>query len=288
MPKKPKPLLRLRIILLIAILVMQIIQPVIRVRAEVVLNYFRATSQIDGILLEWQTSSESNSSGFYILRSTKPNQDYTRLNIYFLSDSETGEGVYYSYLDDQEIPNTTYYFKLEAIDLNGSSVSYGPVSAGFLIQTPTTTATPTSAQTLTVPVRTPTPTRAITSVISKSPTPTLTATTFTLLPQTITPSPTLVGTVSGKPTVTPTLEPLPSLEYLFPASTATSFASITPSPTIIATQPKLASSLRPSPLSPRYVILLGIILLLWAFLLVFLVLLIRILFQSALRVEESD
>jgi len=288
MPKKPKPLSRFRVFLLIAILVVQVIQPAHRVHAEVVLNFFRATSQIDGILLEWETSSETSSSGFYILRSTKPDLDYTRLNIYFLSDSETGEGVYYSYLDDQEIPNTTYYFKLEAIDINGSSDFYGPVSAGFLIRTSTTTATATTVQTTSSPVSTSTPTRAITSILTKSPTPTLTATVIPPITQTIGPSPTISETVSSKPSVTPTLEPLPTFEYLFPASTATRIASITPSPTIITTQPKLASTLRPTPLSPRYVILLGIILLLWAFLSVFLVLLVRILFQNAIRVEESD
>jgi hypothetical protein len=255
------------------------------VYARVVLNYFKATSQSDGILLEWETSSETNSSGFYILRSTNPDLNYTRINIYFLSDSEAGEGAYYSFLDDELIPGFVYYYKLEAIDLDGSREFFGPVSAGFMLAAPTITPTP--ARTEKTQTRTPTPSGRATSTSPGIITPTQTE---TGKPQmTTTPfTPTISETVSDQPTVTPTLEPLPEFEYLFPAPTATSIVSPTPviSPMPIESELPVASQSRH--LTTRYVILIGIILFLWIFLFVFWVLIVRKLSQSALIIEDSE
>ena len=290
MPERLMTLARLKNFYIIAILIVLLLSPVNSARANVILDYLKATPQSDGILLEWETSSEADSSGFYILRSTKLDINYTRLNIFFLSDSEAGEGVYYSYLDDQVIPGINYYYKLEAIDLDGSRDFFGPVSASFLTPIPTWTSTatltPTNNGLTSAPSSTPARGTTLTPIIS--PTPTQTGTIFILITQTNTPTPLVTELVPDKPTVTPTLEPLPTFDFLFPAPTSTPIISSTPSPQITSTELGRVSSLRPRPLSTRYIVLLGIVLLLWACLLVFLVLLIRKIFQSAIDLEEVD
>ena len=235
--------------------------------------------------MEWETSSETNSSGFYLLRSTNMDLNYTRINIYFLSDSEAGEGAYYSYLDDELIPGFVYYYKLEAIDLDGSREFYGPVSAGFMLAAPTITPTP--VRTEINQTRTPTPFGRATSTSPGIFTPTQTATGLPRM--TITPfSPTISETVSVQPTATPTLEPLPEFEYLFPAPTRTSIVSPTPAISPMPTESSILLSSQARLLTTRYVFLIGIILILWIFLFVFWVLVIRNLFQRALIVEDHE
>jgi hypothetical protein len=263
---------------LMTILLASLLAPLGSGRAEVVLDYFVASAQDEGVLLEWETTTESNSNGFYLYRSTKPDRDFTRLNIFFLSDSEVGEGVFYSYLDEQVIPGYTYYYELDAIDFDGSRVTYGPVRVNFQVQTVNTpTATLRSGLQTATPTLTATSTLGTLNPTQRTPTPTPTGLILLLPSATVTPSPTPTeaDATTPEPTQTPTLEPLPAFEFLFPAPTATQI----PSPTTLAQQisaepePAVQPSLKP--LTPRHIVLLVIIALLWVFLVAFLVFLIR-------------
>ena len=267
-----------------------LILPFEGVRAEVVLNYFRANSQVDGILIEWETISETNSSGFYILRSLSQNQGYTRINIFFLSDSEVGEGVFYSYLDDQVAAGTVYYYKLEAIDLDGTSDFFGPVSVGYKLSTgtPTLTGTISAGITATSVTKTPTPTHGTTPQPNLTPTPTRTGINIVLPTATLTPSATITGTISTVPTETPTLEPLPTFDLIFPAITSTHTVTVTPTPQKILNAETLVSSPTPQPISSRHVFLLSIISLLWLTLAGFVVLWFWKLFQDSSEVDEEN
>lgn len=288
MPGKPTSLPYIKLSIVIMIFIFVFVNAIGIVRAEVFLDYFRASSQPDGILIEWETSSESNSSGFYILRSLSQDQDYTRINIFFLSDSEVGEGVFYSYLDETVVPGTIYYYKLEAIDLDGSSEFFGPVMVGYLIQTPTSTKTPTPNRTSTNLTNTPSPTLRIITLPPNSPTPSQTAI-FTpgFNPTVITPTSTISGTVSTIPIETPTLEPLPTFELLFPASTATIAVTVTPTSQMVALVDNGKTENTSQPFSSRHVFLLVIIFLLWLALMGFLVLWIWKLFQGAQEIEAD-
>ncbi len=290
MVQRQNTLLLKRLFISLLFLTVIFIQPLASVRAEVVLDYFRASSQSDGILVEWETSFESNSSGFYILRSLRQNQDFNRINIFFLSDSEAGEGVFYSYLDDEVAPNTIYYYKLEAIDLDGSIELFGPVSVGYKVQTatPTLTGTITPGLPITIPTNTPSPTSGITVQPYITTTPTQTGTVNISVNQTPMPSVTITGTISTIPTKTPTLEPLPTFEFLFPASTSTRAVTATPTFQIVTTEQGSVSSQPAQPISSRHVFLLGIVILLWLTLASFMILWIWKFFQDVPEVEEDS
>ena len=273
------------------LLTVMIIQPLASARAEVILNYFRASSQSDGIFIEWETSSEQNSSNFYIMRSLRQDQDYIRINnSYQMSYSEDGEGVYYNYQDDLVDPNTVYYYQLEAIDLDGGRQLIGPISVGYQIRvvTPTQTGTITPGLPITNPTNTPSPTKRLTTQLFITPTPTQTGTVNLSVNQTPMPSETITGTISTIPTETPTLEPLPTFEFLFPASTSTRAVTATPTSQLITTEQDSVSSQPSQPVSSRHVFLLGIIVLLWLTLASFMMLWIWKFFKDVPEVEEDS
>lgn len=70
-----------------------------------------------GALLTWKTLSEHNSEGFWVERHTA---DGTWQKLAFLASDHTGSIAAYEYLDTQTQPNTTYYYRLEQVDLDGT------------------------------------------------------------------------------------------------------------------------------------------------------------------------
>jgi hypothetical protein len=291
MSRSLKKSLCLQCFVLIAILWVSFLFPFENARAEIVLDYFIASAQSDGVLLEWETKSESDSNGFYIYRSTLADRDFIRLNIFFLSDSETGEGVFYSYLDDEVTPGYIYYYKLEAIDFNGTRTMYGPISVNYRAQiTRTPTATLRGGIATTTPTATRTPTLGTAAATQHTSTPTLTPTGLVLLlpSPTVSPTATPEGDVTAEPTRTPTLAPLPIFEFLFPAPTDTPVPSPTALQAQITSEPALAAQPAPEPLSRRHLILLGIIFFLWIFVMVFYIFLVRNFVHYFEEVDEAN
>ena len=276
-------------LLLIAFVLGFFLAPFSSVRADVILEYFVGSPQGEGVLIEWETASKSNSDGFYLYRSIKPDSDFTRLNIFFLSDSQLGEGVFYSYLDEQVVPGYTYYYQLEAIDLDGSRDIFGPVRVNYQVQLARTpTATLGSGIITATPTLTATSTRGAVDQAQRTPTP---SGLILLLPtETVTPSPTSTEAeaTTPEPTQTPTLEPLPAFEFLFPAPTATQIASPPALSQQITSEPVLAAKPSAKPLSTRHIVLLIIISVLWIFLFVFIVFLVRNYLYHRGEAEEAD
>jgi len=68
---------------------------------------------------------------FYIYRSGKPEKMNRLITPELIGAIYPGEltGAVYSFKDTSAKPNKTYYYWLEAIDLDGSVDYYGPVSA---------------------------------------------------------------------------------------------------------------------------------------------------------------
>jgi hypothetical protein len=265
------------------------------------MDYFRAVSIDEGIRLEWATTSEVNNNGFYILRSASANGVYEQI-IFALSDSTQGEGVTYEYVDDTVTLGVVYFYKLEIIDLNGEWVFFGPISAGYGVSTSTPTVTltgqaPARTSTLTATLMpsaqnttNPYPIGTLPPQSTQGPYPISTTASAGSFPS-ITPSPTQPGSL-GTPTeaFTPfsttgtvnatklptALEVEATQDLLFPAPTRTQTPTV--NPTTVPTAAGVALQIRednPPGLTGRLKALLGIPIILWGSLAVFLVLFVK-------------
>jgi len=95
-------------------------------------------------------------SVFYVLRSLSETGTYSRISNFIPAEGDLG-GAMYEYIDDDVQAGTTYYYKLEAVETNGSSEFHGPVSARMPLPGEDATPTPTPSPTAT---STPAPTTA--------------------------------------------------------------------------------------------------------------------------------
>ena len=86
------------------------------------------------VSLEWVTETESSVLGFNIYRNTEQIQPENSLN-YGIIDAEgnTSQGAAYSFEDETVSPETQYYYWLEAVDLDLSAESFGPLPVMFSI-----------------------------------------------------------------------------------------------------------------------------------------------------------
>jgi len=138
----------------------------------VTLSQFSAAFDVTYTDLKWITNSEINIKGFHILRSNSENGTYLRISPLIDAIGDTFIGGIYTYKDSDITFSQTYYYKLEIIGENGSTVQiFGPVSILTSTNTPTPTLTYTVTQTRTsTPTRTPYTTRTSTPYSYRSPT----------------------------------------------------------------------------------------------------------------------
>jgi hypothetical protein len=93
---------------------------------------FTATTQDGLVVLSWQTESEVDNEGFYVLRSSEPDGDYDVVGISFVpADGGPAFGADYELVDDTAAPGTTYYYLLEDIDTSGVSKLHGANACEF-------------------------------------------------------------------------------------------------------------------------------------------------------------
>jgi hypothetical protein len=100
------------------------------------LNAFTATPQRDLVLLEWETVSETDNLGFNLYRSTSPDEIGEKLNGELIPSQSpgSGQGASYEFMDDKGVGGTSYYYRLEAVDVHGNTTMHGPVNATYPAQ----------------------------------------------------------------------------------------------------------------------------------------------------------
>jgi len=215
--------------------------------SSVVISRLEAVPGSGQVAVQWTTTSEVNTSGFYVLRSTSDTSGFTRVSSFIPRKGSGVTGANYEYVDTGLTNGTTLYYRLEIISTSQESSFSQVVST--LVGAPTNTATVTATQTPTgsatitptgptptgsltltrtptrtitmtrVPTRTRTPVRYATYYIYRSPTTGPTRTLFPTRTQTVT------FTLSGI-RVTETAMALASPQSPFPNVTVT----VTPSP----------------------------------------------------------
>jgi hypothetical protein len=94
------------------------------------LTDFQSISGNGQVKLTWETASEIDNAGFNIYRSTSENGEYIKINNTIIAaKGSSTQGASYDFIDDAVQNRKTYYYKLEDIDLNGTSTMRGPKSA---------------------------------------------------------------------------------------------------------------------------------------------------------------
>ncbi|MGB3903389.1 MAG: hypothetical protein WBB22_00555, partial [Anaerolineae bacterium] len=82
------------------------------------------------VIVEWTTESEVNQAGFNLYRSENPQGPYVKLNDALIPASlDPITGGSYVYTDTAVIGGATYYYKLEDVELDGTSTLHGPIEA---------------------------------------------------------------------------------------------------------------------------------------------------------------
>lgn len=259
-------------------------------RAAVTLTYFiaDADSPTDSIYLEWETATELDNVGFYVTRSTNQTGPFVRITNFIPARGDGVTGAMYFFYDLTVQNLVRYWYRLETINTNNQSEFYGPVTAQLGGPTATTTPTgPTLTPTITLtPSRTPTLPPGVTP--SDTPTgtitPTSTQTTFIQRTPTPRPSSTLIAldttptnlpgtTATDIPTPTETLDVAP-IELMFPAPTQpvkvvtmVVITEVAPGSIIIEQAPVAVRG--------QLNLMIGLVIVLWLVLAVFLVLFIR-------------
>jgi len=88
---------------------------------------FSASRDSGGVLIEWETASEVDIVGFNLWRSETEGDDYEKINEVLIPGEGDPSGAEYGYLDEDVVAGTTYYYKLETVDIHGESQFSGPV-----------------------------------------------------------------------------------------------------------------------------------------------------------------
>jgi hypothetical protein len=96
----------------------------------VTLSSFSATPSSKKVVIEWTTEAEIDNAGFNIYRAESRDGEYIQINDTLITGQGFAtQGAVYEFVDTKVQNRKTYYYKLEDIDLNGTSTMHGPESA---------------------------------------------------------------------------------------------------------------------------------------------------------------
>jgi len=91
---------------------------------------FKAVAGNSTVSLVWSTAGEIDNAGFNLYRSTSEDGEYIKINDSLIpAQGSSTQGASYEFIDNGLKNRKSYYYKLEDIDLNGTSTMHGPVSA---------------------------------------------------------------------------------------------------------------------------------------------------------------
>ena len=81
------------------------------------------------VILTWKTESEIDNAGFNIYRAETEDGEYVKINASLIpAKGSTTEGASYRYVDQTAKRGTTYYYKLEDVDMSGNATMHGPAA----------------------------------------------------------------------------------------------------------------------------------------------------------------
>ena len=94
---------------------------------EISLSSFTAVPG-NSVTLNWVTETETDTSGFNILRADKKKGVYEQINEALIpAEGSATQGASYEFVDNDVRNGKKYFYKLEDIDMNQTSTLHGPV-----------------------------------------------------------------------------------------------------------------------------------------------------------------
>ena len=80
------------------------------------------------VVVEWTTETEVDTAGFNLYRSESPDGPYIKTNHELIpGSSDPLLGGKYVYTDTNVVAGRTYYYKLEDVELDGTTTIHGPI-----------------------------------------------------------------------------------------------------------------------------------------------------------------
>ncbi len=90
---------------------------------------FKANPANGVVTIEWSTASETDNAGFNLCRSENGGE-FEPINALLIpAEGSPTEGAAYEFVDEDVENRTTYWYKLEDVDLEGVVTTHGPVKA---------------------------------------------------------------------------------------------------------------------------------------------------------------
>jgi outer membrane protein assembly factor BamB len=94
------------------------------------LSSFNAASLYKSVKISWSTAAEINNAGFNLYRAESEAGEYIKINdVLIPAKGSATQGSTYEFVDDNVKNRKTYWYKLEDMELNGTSTMHGPISA---------------------------------------------------------------------------------------------------------------------------------------------------------------
>jgi hypothetical protein len=98
----------------------------------VIVSSFTAYSSNGQSVVQWETSSELNTAGFYLYRKSEESGEFNQVNQQLLPGlGLSARGGTYRYVDPDVYPGKTYVYNLREIQVDGKEKLYGPFTVIF-------------------------------------------------------------------------------------------------------------------------------------------------------------
>lgn len=232
------------LVVLICSLVVVLLLNTTIAQAAVIFTRFVAIPGDSLVLVQWTTSSEINTNGFYVLSSQSETGVYSRISPFIPRQGSSILGANYEYVDTGLTNGIPVYYKLEIITGDLTSIFTGSISAtpNLPTATPTLTMTLTPSFTFTTTITlTPSTTTTLSVTPSASLTSTTTLTTTLTQTRTITPTRTYtkIPTATRRPATAVPTRTLVRIMTATPARTTTQSGSNYP----VGTEPIVTSTI---------------------------------------------
>ncbi len=109
---------------------------VYRPTLPVTLSYFNAVfNGINSVMMQWETQSETDNLGFYVLRSIEPQPAGATVVSELIAATNSSQGAFYCFEDKSIYEDGCYYYWLQDVSFSGGVELHGPAMVNVILNT---------------------------------------------------------------------------------------------------------------------------------------------------------